>query len=102
MDRHSAYVALSRHRDGVQLHYGRDDFGDDHRLVRTLSRERAKEIATDYGRARAAEIRAFADRGGRSGEERMPVRAGRTTVEDTRRSGRWGKRVSGGCDLECG
>src|SRR3546814_625864 len=25
MDRHSAYVALSRHRDGVQLHYGRDD-----------------------------------------------------------------------------
>src|SRR3546814_1284187 len=39
MDRHSAYVALSRHRDGVQLHYGRDDFGDDRRLVRTLRSE---------------------------------------------------------------
>ena len=25
MDRHAAYVALSRHRDGVQLHYGHDD-----------------------------------------------------------------------------
>src|SRR3546814_4138409 len=61
MDRHSAYVALSRHRDGVQLHYGRDDFGDDRRLVRTLSRERAKDMASDYGRDRDAEIRAFAD-----------------------------------------
>src|SRR3546814_776100 len=58
MDRHSAYVALSRHRDGVQLHYGRDDFGDDRRLVRTLSRERAKDMASDYGRDRDAEIRA--------------------------------------------
>src|SRR3546814_18774126 len=52
MDRHSAYVALSRHRDGVQLHYDRDDFGDDRRLVRTLSRERAKDMASDYGRDR--------------------------------------------------
>src|SRR3546814_2093306 len=45
MDRHAAYVALSRHREGVQLHYGRDDFADDRRLVRTLSRERAKDMA---------------------------------------------------------
>src|SRR3546814_19427226 len=34
MDRHSDYVQLSRHRDGVQLHYGRDDFGADRRLLR--------------------------------------------------------------------
>src|SRR3546814_12365777 len=46
MDRHSAYVALSRHRDGVQLHYGGDDLGDDRRLIRTLSRERAKGWAS--------------------------------------------------------
>jgi ATP-dependent exoDNAse (exonuclease V) alpha subunit len=26
MDAHGSYVALSRHRDGVDLHYGRDDF----------------------------------------------------------------------------
>src|SRR3546814_10812518 len=64
MDRHSAYVALSRHRDGVQLHYGRDDLGDDSRLVRTLSRERAQDMASDYGRDRDAEIRASADRTG--------------------------------------
>ena len=50
MDRHSAYVGLSRHRDGVQLHYGRDDFADRDSLVRTLSRERSKDIASDHAR----------------------------------------------------
>jgi Ti-type conjugative transfer relaxase TraA len=48
LDRHGFYVALSRHRDGVQLHYGRDDFADQGRLVRTLSRERVKDMASDY------------------------------------------------------
>ena len=50
MDRHSAYVGLTRHREGVQLHYGRDDFADQSKLVRTLSRERAKDMAGDYRR----------------------------------------------------
>ena len=48
MDSHGAYVALSRHRDGVDLHYGRDDFADQSKLVRTLSRERGKDMASDY------------------------------------------------------
>ena len=51
LDRHAAYVALSRHRSGVELHYGRDDFRDADELARTLSRERAKDMATDYARA---------------------------------------------------
>src|SRR3546814_11637362 len=72
MDRHSAYVALSRHRDGVQLHYGRDDFADQRQLTRTLSRERAKDMASAYPRDSDAEIRAFADRRGLSGEIRLP------------------------------
>jgi hypothetical protein len=72
MDRHSAYVALSRHRDGVQLHYGRDDFADTGKLVRTLGRERAKDMASDYGRDPDREIRAFGDRRGLSGEIRLP------------------------------
>ena len=50
LDRHATYVALSRHRDSVQLHYGRDDFADDARLARTLSRERSKDMASDYER----------------------------------------------------
>jgi Ti-type conjugative transfer relaxase TraA len=48
MDAHSSYVALSRHRDGMELHYGRDDFAGRDRLVRTLSRDRAKDMASDY------------------------------------------------------
>jgi hypothetical protein len=57
MDRHAAYVALSRHRGGVDLHYGHDDFADRDRLARTLSRERAKDMASDY-------VAAFAERRG--------------------------------------
>ncbi len=48
LDAHGSYVALSRHRDGMDLHYGRDDFADDSRLVRILSRDRAKDMASDY------------------------------------------------------
>lgn len=51
LDRHAAYVALSRHRDAVDVHYGRDDFADQGKLVRTLSRERGKDMASDYQRA---------------------------------------------------
>lgn len=50
LDRHAAYVALSRHREQVDLHYGRDDFADHGKLVRTLSRERSKDMASDYAR----------------------------------------------------
>jgi Ti-type conjugative transfer relaxase TraA len=48
MDAHGSYVALSRHRGGMDLHYGRDDFASQDRLVRTLSRDRAKDMASDH------------------------------------------------------
>ncbi len=48
LDAHGSYVALSRHRDGMELHYGRDDFAGRDQLVRTLSRDRAKDMASDY------------------------------------------------------
>ena len=67
MDSHSAYVALSRHRDRVDLHYGQDDFADQGRLVRTLSRERAKDMASDYVREPE---RQFAERRGITFRER--------------------------------
>jgi len=52
MDRHGAYVALSRHRDSLQLHYGRDEFEDLGKLTRVLSRERAKDMASDFAERR--------------------------------------------------
>jgi len=48
MDRHAAYVALTRHRDGVALHYGRDEFRDGAALARTLGQERLKDTSLDY------------------------------------------------------
>jgi len=51
MDRHGAYTGLTRHRDGVALHYGRDEFADAEALARVLGRERAKDTSLDYGGA---------------------------------------------------
>jgi Ti-type conjugative transfer relaxase TraA len=48
LDRHAAYVALSRHRQAVTLHYDRVTFGTESALARTLSRERAKDSTLDY------------------------------------------------------
>ncbi len=48
VDTHGSYVSLSRHRDGTDLHYGRDDFASQDKLVNTLSRDRSKDMATDY------------------------------------------------------
>ena len=48
LDRHAAYVALTRHRDGVELHYGADQFADRAALAKTLGRERAKDTTLDY------------------------------------------------------
>jgi hypothetical protein len=62
MDAHASYVALSRHRDGVELHYGRDDFADQDRLIRTLSRDRAKDMAADY--ERTDPVQSYAERRG--------------------------------------
>jgi hypothetical protein len=66
LDAHGSYVALSRHRDGMDLHYGRDDFADENRLVRTLSRDRAKDMASDYAPAQS-----YAERRGITFRERV-------------------------------
>ncbi|MBZ9993153.1 Ti-type conjugative transfer relaxase TraA [Mesorhizobium sp. BH1-1-4] len=69
MDAHGSYVALSRHRDGMDLHYGGDDFATRDRLVRTLSRDRAKDMASDYEQIDPAQ--SYAERRGISFRERV-------------------------------
>ncbi|KZC79440.1 conjugal transfer protein TraA [Sphingobium yanoikuyae] len=74
MDRHGAYVGMSRHRDGLAVHYGRDDFKDESRLVRILSRERTKDMAGDYDRRDPAQrdpTQEFAERRGIGVGERI-------------------------------
>ena len=69
MDAHGSYVALSRHRDGVDLHYGQDDFASRDQLARTLSRDRSKDMASDYQRADPAQD--YAERRGITFRERV-------------------------------
>ena len=69
MDAHSSYVALSRHRHSVDLHYGRDDFTDADRLNRAVSRDRSKDMALDYDRADP--VQSYAERRGITFRERV-------------------------------
>src|SRR3954462_2296178 len=69
MHAHSSYVALSRHRDGMALHYGRDDLANPDRLTRTLSRDRAKDMASDYEQRDPAQV--YAERRGITFGERV-------------------------------
>ncbi|PBB69285.1 Ti-type conjugative transfer relaxase TraA [Mesorhizobium sp. WSM4312] len=69
MDAHGSYVALSRHRDRMDLHYGGDDFSTRERLDRTLSRDRAKDMASDYEQIDPAQI--YAERRGITFRERV-------------------------------
>ncbi len=47
-DRHVTYVALSRHREAVQLYYTTDEFSTFKDLSRTLSSYHNKEFTLDY------------------------------------------------------
>jgi Ti-type conjugative transfer relaxase TraA len=69
MDAHASYVALSRHRDGMALHYGRDDFANQIQLTRTLSRDRGKDMASDYEQIDPAQD--YAERRGITFSERV-------------------------------
>ncbi len=66
MDRHAAYVGLTRHRAGVVLHYAREEFADSAALAESLGRERAKDTSLDYGDGAGAKdlVAAYAARRG--------------------------------------
>jgi Ti-type conjugative transfer relaxase TraA len=52
MDRHLAYVGMTRHRTEVTLYAGRDEFRDMAALTERLSRSNAKETTLDYAERR--------------------------------------------------
>src|SRR5690606_20845212 len=52
LDRHLAYVALTRHREDVSLYYGEHSFAKAGGLTKVLSRKAAKETTLDYVRGR--------------------------------------------------
>jgi Ti-type conjugative transfer relaxase TraA len=86
MDRHAAYVGLSRHRERVDLHWSEDQVGSRERLTRVLGRERLKDTSLDYGFGRteaepeirresaADSVRAYAERRGLVPESEIVLR----------------------------
>ncbi|MCG7352160.1 Ti-type conjugative transfer relaxase TraA [Roseomonas mucosa] len=60
MDRHLAYVALSRHRQAARLHWSEEDFGETEGLRERLGRERAKDTTLDYDMAEPDPVAAYA------------------------------------------
>lgn len=50
LDRHLTYVAMTRHRDDLQLYYGRRSFARNGGLAKVLSRRNAKQTTLDYER----------------------------------------------------
>jgi Ti-type conjugative transfer relaxase TraA len=82
MDAHGSYVALSRHRDGMDLHYGRDDFASQDKLINTLSRDRSKDMATDYERIDPAQD--YAERRGITFRERVAEIVRKVVPENVR------------------
>ena len=55
MDRHLAYVGMTRHREGAELYAGRDDFKGFEDLKERLSRARPKDSTLDYAQRRGME-----------------------------------------------
>jgi ATP-dependent exoDNAse (exonuclease V) alpha subunit len=47
-DRHTTYVALSRHTGQVDLHWSKEEFSDQKALCEALSRENRKDMVVDY------------------------------------------------------
>nr|ASK43132.1 Ti-type conjugative transfer relaxase TraA [Agrobacterium deltaense] len=52
LDRHLTYVAMTRHREDLQLYYGRRSFSFNGGLAKVLSRKNAKETTLDYERGK--------------------------------------------------
>ncbi|SKA39262.1 Ti-type conjugative transfer relaxase TraA [Consotaella salsifontis] len=73
MDSHLAYVAMTRHRDDVQLYAGQEDFKDMGALASELGRARPKETTLDY-----AERRGIAHEIDPANEIRVPAPEQRT------------------------
>ncbi|MDO1585461.1 Ti-type conjugative transfer relaxase TraA [Rhizobium oryzicola] len=52
LDRHLTYVAMTRHREDLQLYYGTRSFAFSGGLSKVLSRKNAKETTLDYERGK--------------------------------------------------
>ncbi len=82
MDRHLTYVSMTRHRDGVQLYAGRDEFKDMESLSGRLSRAGTKESTLDYtgGKVPEGMEADVPDKADRLQEQLKPIKPGREAL----------------------
>ncbi|WP_114912742.1 Ti-type conjugative transfer relaxase TraA [Acidibrevibacterium fodinaquatile] len=73
MDRHLTYVALSRHRESVRLHWSEEEMGNSARMAERLARARRKESTLDYEPAAVSIGVGFAVRRGLAPESAILV-----------------------------
>ena len=74
MDRHLAYVAMTRHREQAEIYASREDFKDFEALKQRLSRERMKDTTLDYAERPGLEVsHRSAGRDDRNAANRDPI-----------------------------
>lgn len=86
-DRHLAYVAMSRHRDRVDLHWSIDTIGTRARLARIMGRDATKDTSLDYDRAGGRPVQATAD-AAEDLQSRIRTRAARFAAREKTVAGR--------------
>jgi hypothetical protein len=85
MNRNASYVALTRHREGVQVYTDRETFADRDHLDRSLSRAPSKDLARDYAAAierHAARLEPLKNQAAKLRKEVTQVRWNISIVED--------------------
>ena len=86
MNRNASYVALTRHRDGVQVYTDRQTFADRDQLDRSLSRAPSKDLAHDYAAAaierHAARLAPLADQVRSLREQSQEIAGIAATIQD--------------------
>lgn len=87
LDRHAAYVGMTRHRDQLDVHWSTEEMKNRNSLVRTLSREARKDTSLDYTRA-AAEDRAARDQAAQDMRARVARRAANFAAREDTPQGR--------------
>ena len=91
-DRHSTYVAMSRHRESATVFYGQEDFqphwsraSAEENFKAMLSRDRSKDLAHDHlERGSVRELRPMTPAEQEIGQELVTPAAGMTAVERLR------------------
>jgi hypothetical protein len=82
MDRHLAYVAMTRHREQADIYASREDFSGFDALKNRLSRERMKDTTLDYADRRGLEVGANQERASITASDRDPIARFKAAQQD--------------------